>query len=147
MVSDGLHGFASGTLQGAFEGWISLVLLVLCWSPVLVAYFPGITGYDMDFQIYQIVSGNYSSHHPLLHTLFIEAFYRLGAALGSPSLGYGLYTLMQALLLACSIAYATAWLASIGCPRGLQQRGRNLQQRTLITIKDVLFRYILLILY
>lgn len=99
--------------------WISLALLVLCWSPVLVAYFPGITGYDMDFQIYQIVSGNYSSHHPLLHTLFIEAFYRLGAALGSASLGYGLYTLVQAFLLACSIAYAMAWLASIGCPRGL----------------------------
>lgn len=99
--------------------WIVLALLMLCWSPVLVAYFPGITGYDMDFQVYQIVSGNYSSHHPLLHTLFLEAFYRLGAALGSSSLGYGLHTLMQALLLACSIAYAMAWLSSIGCPRGL----------------------------
>ena len=33
--------------------------------------------------------------------------------------GYGLHTLMQALLLACSIAYAMAWLSSIGCPRGL----------------------------
>lgn len=98
---------------------LSLGVLILCWLPVVVAYFPGVTGYDMDFQVYQVTSGQYSAHHPLLHTLFMGIFYWLGELLGSPSLGYGLHTLVQALLLALSIAYAMAWLGSIGCPRAL----------------------------
>lgn len=99
--------------------WAVLALLLLCWLPVIVAFFPGITGYDMDFQIYQLNTGDYSTHHPLLHTLFVGAFYAPGRALGHPSLGYGLHTLAQTLLLACSIAYAMAWLAHIRCPRAL----------------------------
>lgn len=97
--------------------WVVLGLILLCWLPVLIAYFPGITGYDMDFQMHQIRMGEYSAHHPLLHTLFIGACYRLGGALGNPSLGYGLHTLVQALLLAAAIAYAMAWLCKIRCPR------------------------------
>lgn len=98
---------------------LSLGLLLLCWLPVLIAFFPGIAGYDMDFQIYQVTSGNYSAHHPLLHTLFLGIFCWLGEALGSLTLGYGLHTLMQVALLAASISYALAWLAGIGCPRWL----------------------------
>lgn len=98
---------------------LSLGLLLLCWLPVLIAFFPGIAGYDMDFQIYQVTSGNYSAHHPLLHTLFLGIFCWLGEALGSLTLGYGLHTLMQVAILAASISYALAWLAGIGCPRWL----------------------------
>lgn len=97
--------------------WTVLAVLVICWLPVLVAYFPGITAYDMDFQMYQLQTGDYSSHHPLLHTLFVGAFYWLGCAMGSPTLGYGMHILTQSILLAASIAYAMAWLCTIRCHR------------------------------
>lgn len=90
-------------------------LLLLCWLPVIIAYYPGITGYDMDAQIYQIMSGDWHAHHPLLHTLFLAVFYK---TLG-PSLGYGVHTVLQAILLAASIAYALAWLRRIRCPKGI----------------------------
>ena len=107
------------TLQTGRAFCLSLGLVLLCWLPVLIAFFPGIAAYDMDFQMYQVASGDYSTHHPLLHTLFLGMLCRLGEALGSLTLGYGMHTLAQALLLAASIAYALAWLARIGCPRWL----------------------------
>lgn len=90
-------------------------VLLLCWLPVIIAYFPGMTGYDMDSQIYQITSGDYHAQHPLLHTLFVALFYK---TLG-PTLGYGIYSVLQAMMLSASIAYAMAWLKKIRCPRGV----------------------------
>lgn len=100
--------------------WLSLGVMLLCWLPVLLAFFPGITGYDIDGQAYQIYSGNYSTHHPLLHTLFLELFMELGKwLLDDYSIGYGFYTIVQYVLMATSIAYAMRWLSRIRCPRVL----------------------------
>lgn len=98
--------------------WITFAACVVCWLPVLLAYFPGVTGYDMDGQMWQITSGKYNAHHPLLHTLFVEACIALGEWLfDSISIGYGIHTVIQYLLLAGSIAYAMQWLCHIGCHR------------------------------
>jgi len=100
--------------------WISFGIMLLCWLPVLLAFFPGITGYDIDNQAYQIYTGNYNTHHPLLHTLFLELFMRLGKWLVDDySAGYGLHTIAQYLLMAASMAYAMRWLCVIRCSRVL----------------------------
>lgn len=98
--------------------WLAFGVMLLCWLPVIIAYFPGITGYDMDFQMDQLRRGAYSSHHPLLHTLFIGLFWKLGALLGNESAGYGAHTVAQAVLLAASIAYALSWLNTLRCHKG-----------------------------
>lgn len=100
--------------------WIPFAVMLLCWLPVLMAFFPGITGYDIDGQAYQIYTGNYSTHHPLLHTLFLELFMELGKWLVDDySIGYGLYTIVQYVLMAAAIACAMRWLSRIRCPRVL----------------------------
>lgn len=99
--------------QKAF--WLSLAALLLCWLPVLLAFWPGITGYDMDNQMAQILSGEYQTNHPLLHTLLIGGCTKL---LGYTA-GYGLYTCIQTLLLALSAAYAMGCLAGMRIPRWL----------------------------
>ena len=99
--------------------WLAFGVIFLCWLPIIIAYFPGITGYDMDFQMDQLRRGVYSSHHPLLHTLFIGLFWKLGALLGNESAGYGAHTVAQAVLLAASVAYALRWLCARGCHKGL----------------------------
>lgn len=98
--------------------WLSFLVLLLCWLPVLLAFFPGITGYDIDGQAAQVYSGSYNTHHPLLHTLFLEAFMELGQWLmNSYSAGYAMYTVVQYVLLAASMAYAMRWLSRIRCAR------------------------------
>jgi len=55
---------------------IYAAVIFLCWLPVFLAFFPGISGYDTPGQIRQgVISGNYSTHHPLLHTLYLQFFY------------------------------------------------------------------------
>lgn len=99
---------------------IAFAALAVCWGPVYLACFPGVTGYDMGLQTVMIRTGEYTTHHPLAHTLLVGFCMNVGQrVLGSESLGYGLYTTAQCLLLAASIAYAMRWLCSIRCPRAL----------------------------
>lgn len=78
-------------------GVISWGLFVLSYLPAYLAYYPGICSYDITIQLAQVVSGDYIDHHPLAHTLLVEAFLKLGEMLGSVNLGMGLYTLLQML--------------------------------------------------
>jgi len=99
---------------------LAFAVLLVCWSPVVTALLPGVTGYDMQSQIYQITSGEYVNGHPIAHTLLIGLFYRLGEMIWqSPSAGVALFTVCQALCLAASMAYALYWLRLCGCPRAV----------------------------
>lgn len=97
---------------------VAMIVLLLCYLPYVVAFFPGVTGYDMDFQVYMINTGEYSTQHPLLHTLFIQMCMSIGEWLfDSASVGYGIHTVLQTILLAMSMAYALKWLSQKGCSR------------------------------
>jgi len=100
--------------------WLVAAVLLVCWAPVVIAFFPGIDGYDIDGQYGQIRSGEYTTHHPLLHTLYLRACIALGNALfGDVSLGYGISTVVQVVMVALALAYAMRYLRRIGCPRAL----------------------------
>ena len=52
------------------------LVLFLFWLPCYLAYYPGVWGYDISYQAGQIISGQYTSHHPPLHTFILEVFFR-----------------------------------------------------------------------
>ena len=102
----------------------SLLLLLLAWLPVYLAYYPGICAYDAPVQTGQIMDHYYFDHHPIVHTLFLQGMLWLGSHIfGSVNAGMALYTAAQMLLLAGSMAYgmlvlhrrkiAAVWLAAI----------------------------------
>lgn len=134
--------------------WVSFAVVLLCWLPVLLACYPGITGYDIDNQAYQIYTGDYNTHHPLLHTLFLQLFMELGKWLMNDySFGYGLHTIAQHVLLALAMAYSLRWLARVRCPRVLWFGtliffALSPQNAMLASsgIKDVLFSAVMLVL-
>ena len=89
---------------------IYTVLLLLCWLPVYFIFWPGNIKGDVAIQILQyfhfptIFQGHwitdgvntiYSNDHPVLQTLLLGSFMRLGHLLGWNELGVGLYTLIQ----------------------------------------------------
>ena len=94
--------------------------LFLAWMPVFLAYYPGLFTYDAYDQLLQILTNAYSAHHPLLHTWLFGVFYRLGEFLGNFTLGMALYTLMQMLALAISIAYMLLFLRELGWNKALR---------------------------
>lgn len=98
--------------------WLCFAVILIGWLPVVLALFPGVTGYDMQSQIYQIETGDYVNGHPIAHTLLIGLFYRLGELFwDNASAGIGLFTAFQTVCLAASMAYALSWLCLRRCPR------------------------------
>ncbi len=94
-----------------FRSGRAAALLLLCYLPLLAVTFPGSLAYDAPFQLRQVFTGAYSTHHPLLHTLLLGGCVALGRALGSINLGAALYTLVQMALLSACFALTCASIA------------------------------------
>lgn len=58
---------------------------------MLLITFPGSFAYDVPYQLRQVVTGQYSTHHPLLHTLLLGGLLQLGRYLGDINIGAALY--------------------------------------------------------
>lgn len=80
-------------------GIVSAILLV-CWIPIYLAYFPAVFSYDAEAQLYQVISGNYSTHHPLIHTLMMGLFMKIGYSPAGINTGMALYAAFQMIVFA-----------------------------------------------
>lgn len=112
---------------GTSEKWtnrsrflIYMGFLLLCYLPVFLSYYPSVFAYDAEGQLYQVLAHDYSTHHPLIHTLFLGAFFRLGGLLGSYSLGMAVHSVVQMVLMAGIFAYTVLFLYKEGTGRVLR---------------------------
>lgn len=118
----GFPGLKARAEQKTFKkknsGWamwqiwlLSTAVILVCWIPVFLAYYPSVFAYDAEGQLYQVLAHDYSTHHPLLHTIFLGAFFQLGKSLpGSYSAGMAIHSAVQMLLMACTFGYTLAFL-------------------------------------
>ena len=85
------------------------VVILLCWLPYLLAYFPSVYGYDGPRQVTEFVTHNINSHHPVLHT------YLLGITIGKLKnpwwLGAAVYSALQTLILSFALASISTFIA------------------------------------
>lgn len=94
---------------------VSFGLIVLCWLPCYLAYYPGICAYDTTIQLGQVESGAYNDHHPIAHTLLLDGFMSLGDKLfNDVNIGLALLVLFQMLALAAVLAWGIVLLADRG---------------------------------
>ena len=97
--------------QHCFSAGKAFWAILLCYVPMFAVTFPGSFAYDVPFQLEQVFTGAYSTHHPLIHTLLLGACVRLGHALGHINLGAALYTGIQMTGLAACFALTCASIA------------------------------------
>jgi hypothetical protein len=102
------------------NGFFAFALVLACWIPVWLAFYPGTFRYDADTQFFMYVDSAMSTHHPLLHTLLLGWLLDLGNELESLTLGVALYCGLQMLLMSGILGYACAWLRRRGAPLGLR---------------------------
>lgn len=103
------------------RGLVYTALIFLCWLPVFLAYYPSVFAYDAEGQLYQVLAHDYNTHHPLLHTLFLGAFFRLGGeVIGSYSAGMAVHSVVQMALLAAAFGYTLSYLYRKGVPAYLR---------------------------
>ena len=105
------RGKASALERRLFRAGYAYLAIFACYLPMLLAAWPGSFAYDVPFQLRQVFTGAYSTHHPLLHTLLLGGCVGLGRALGNINLGAALYTVLQMAALAGCFALACASVA------------------------------------
>ena len=60
---------------------IYFLIIVICYIPFFMAFFPVISNYDGAHQIRRYVKGTLDTRNPILHTLILVMFYLGGAKL------------------------------------------------------------------
>lgn len=94
--------------------WLLLsVLLFVAWLPYILTYAPGSV---MSDSLYSI-AGDRTNHHPIVFTLIVHSFARLGTASGDINRGILAYTVLQALVMALGLAGGVVWALRRGAPR------------------------------
>lgn len=88
------------------------VVLMACYLPYLLAYYPGIILNDTITSISQALDmQSLVNHHPVMYTLFIKWCMNLGETLlGSRTHGYALYTLSQMIYVSVCLSYIIDWV-------------------------------------
>lgn len=87
-------------------------VLIICWLPYYLSYFPGGVYSDTYLSIGQ-AKGELalSNHHPILYTGLIKLFISIGTLLGrGMQFSIGLFTLAQFTALALTLAYFLYWM-------------------------------------
>ena len=97
----------------------AILFLLVCWSPYLLAFYPGTVIWDMG----EMLGGLYglralSTWHPMLTTWLFGGCVGLGRLFGSDNLGAFLFTLIQTMFLAYALADTLRFLRRLGLPRG-----------------------------
>ena len=116
--------------------WMRLLVIELCYLPVLLAVYPGFFVYDAQTEIVQIMTRNFTTQHPLAHVLFMGGIVQLFAKIsGSYNIGIACYTFIQMTVLAGIFSFATGLL---------QKEGMKKMPRVLLTLYYGLFPVIVM---
>lgn len=99
-----------------FAGYF--VFLMACWGIVLLGVFPGFFVYDAGDELLEVVTRQFTTHHPLLHVLYVGGVVQAGYKIfGNYNAGIFLFSLLQMMLFAGGTAYTAARMRIFGFGR------------------------------
>lgn len=108
---------------------VSLIVIIGGWLIYIIAFYPTIMTIDGYNQLKQFfnIDNIYSdsvnliskdvlltNHHPVLHTITLGGFLRIGQLIGNDNFGLFLYTILQVLILATTLTYSIKYLKKAG---------------------------------
>lgn len=113
-----IEGKKRGTVPGqvSFRDYVLTAgIIFLCYLPVFLGVYPGFFVYDAQDELMQVVTRNFSTHHPLIHVLLLGGIIQLVHKIsGSYNAGIACYTLFQMAALSCIFSYAVCRLRKEG---------------------------------
>ena len=104
---------------------VSIILMLICWLPYIIAFYPIILSPDPTFQIKQFfgIRTKYAdyvplisekmqitNHHPVIHTLLLGSCLFLGHKIGNDNLGLFFYSVIQIAVLVSVLAYSIKYM-------------------------------------
>ncbi len=127
-IKEWLYKFdSSKILSGRLERtdaatyFIFLGIILLFWLVAFIALFPGYLSYKAPLQLNEFLSGeNLSAQYPLLHTLLISLFVKIGSLLfSSNTAGLAIYCAFQAVAVGAVLAYLILFMIRIRVPKAV----------------------------
>lgn len=103
----------------------SLVFIILCWLPYIIAFYPIILSPDPSYQIKQFFGirtkyADYAilldenvvmtNHHPVLHTILLGGCLKLGSFLVNDNFGLFIYSLIQIITLVSVFSFLIKYM-------------------------------------
>ena len=85
--------------------WGYMLILLACWTPLLLAFYPGMMNYDVFIEYGQFLGG-WNARHPMLYLVFTYAFYRLGLIFGQQTLAMFAVSVLRMVTFAAALAFA-----------------------------------------
>jgi len=104
---------------------VSMIVLFLSYVIYLIAYYPGVVGYDPSYQIKEMMGlpnfyadsviitstkTSLTAFNPVVHTLLIGGLFKLGLFFGSVNLGIFFYTFIQFSVMIVILSYSIKFL-------------------------------------
>ncbi len=110
--------FESKILKYDFKWFgLGMAFILILWLPYFLRYFPGLTTTDSNIQIYESLGiNNFTDHHPIVHTLLISIFIKLGKAVNNLEFGVALYTIFQMIVMSAIFSYTVCYMAKKKIP-------------------------------
>lgn len=95
-----------------FKLWITIsVILLICWMPYYLVYYPGFIFGDSLSSIRQALGiTRLNNHHPIFYTLTLKFFLFVGMHIKDITFGCACFILFQMLYVASCLGYALAWV-------------------------------------
>lgn len=104
--------FRSSTPFNFFYIW---VIIFLFWMPVFFALYPGAFVYDATEEYVEVISRQFTMHHPLLHVLALGGIVHLFEYIGAgANLGIAVYVLLQMLVMSAALSFVVRSLQMWG---------------------------------
>jgi hypothetical protein len=116
-VSDGWAGRAYRRRPVLFV----MGVLLLCWAPYLVIFFPGTVVWDMaEMAAMQFGLREMTTWHPVLMTWLFSGCVRFGRVFGSDNIGVFCFTLLQSALLSYALSRALELVRKLNASRAFR---------------------------
>ncbi len=104
--------FRSSTPFNFFYIW---AIIFLFWMPVFFALYPGAFVYDATEEYVEVISRQFTMHHPLLHVLALGGIVHLFEYIGAgANLGIAVYVLLQMLVMSAALSFVVRSLQMWG---------------------------------
>ena len=106
-----------------------MLMLALCWSPYLIAFYPGTVCWDLGEMVAQFFGQRpMDTWHPVFLTWVIGGCVWLGRLVGSDNLGAALYTLIQTELMAFALSGVLRLMRALRLNRAARLAARKAEQ-------------------
>ena len=96
------------TLQLPMGGY--MLILLICWLPLLVAFYPGMLNYDLNTEYRQWFYGEWDDRHPLLYIALCYGVYAIGRLIDEPELALLVVSILRITAFAAALAYSCVFV-------------------------------------